>query len=76
MNRELTLDILDEAIRQLPPISYPKRIRISYGDYHRFREACDHFGILPELKENVSLGFGMPIIPDNQVSDGEYEYDW
>ena len=26
-------EIILEAISKLPPISYPKRIRISYGDY-------------------------------------------
>jgi len=76
MAGELTLDTLDEVIKQLPPTRYPKRMRISYGDYRRLREACDHFGILPELKENVSLGFGMQIVPDVEIRDGEYEWDW
>ena len=69
MSEELTLEILDEMIGKLPPRSYPKRMRISYGDYCRLREACDYLGILPELKHNVSLGFGMEIVPDIDIED-------
>ena len=76
MSRELTLEILEEAISKLPPITYPKRIRISHGDYCRLREACDYFGMPPELKQNVSLGFGMEIVPDINIKDNHYEVDW
>ena len=74
---ELTLEILDEAIRKLPPISYPKRIRVSYGDYRRLREACDIFKIFPEQPEGFTLGFfGEMIIPDVDIKDNHYELDW
>ena len=76
MRNELTLEILEEAISKLPPISYPKRMRVSYGDYRRLREGCDFFGILPELRENVSPGFGMDIVPDIGVADGSFEFDY
>ena len=76
MSEELTLEILEEAISKLPPVRYPKRMRISYGDYRRLREACDYFGILPELKHNVSPGFGMEIVPDISIEDKNYEIDW
>ena len=73
---ELTLEILEEALSKLPPITYPKRMRVSYGDYRRMREACDIFGVLPELRENVSLGFGMEIVPDTSIEDNHYVFDY
>lgn len=76
MGEELTLEILEEAMSKLPPITYPKRMRISYYDYRWFRAACDFFGILPEKTESVSPGFGMDIVPDIDVHDGHYEVDW
>ena len=51
---ELTLEILNEAISKLPPTPHPRRIRISYGDYRRLREASDFFKIFPE-QEGVIL---------------------
>ena len=74
---ELTLEILAEAISQLPPITYPRRIRISYGDYRKLREASDIFEIFPEQPEGYTLGFcGEQIIPDINVKDNHYEFDW
>ena len=74
---ELTLEILDEAIRQLPPVTYPKRIHISFGDYQRLREASDFFNIFPEQPGGYTLGFlGEIIIPDADIADNHYEIDW
>jgi len=77
MSEELTLEILDKAISQLPPITYPKQIRISYGDYRRLREACEVFKICPEQPSGYTSGFcGEKIIPDVDVKDNHYEVDW
>ena len=77
MGQELTLEILDEAISKLPPITYPKRIRISYGDYHRLREACNALEIFPEQRGGYTLGFcGEWIMPDADIADNHYEVDW
>ena len=76
MSGELTLEIMEEVISKLPPLSYPRCMRISYGDYRRFRGACDFWGIFPELKQNVSPGFGMTIAPDINIEDNYYEIDW
>ena len=77
MGEELTLEILEEAIGKLPPVTYPKRIRISYGDYRRMREACDIFKVFPEQKGGYTLGFlGEWIMPDINVEDNYYEIDW
>ena len=77
MMEELTLEILDEAIKQLPPVTYPKCIRVSYGDYRRLREACDVFKIFPEQPGRFTLGFcGEWIMPDVNVADNHYEVDW
>ncbi len=74
---ELTLEILEEAISQLPQITYPKCIRISYGDYRRMREACDVFRICPEQPDGYTLGFcGEWIMPDISIMDNHYEIDW
>jgi hypothetical protein len=76
MSNELTLGIIQEAIDKLPPKRYPKRMKVSYQDYRKFREVCDALGILPELRENVSLGFGMEIIPSLDMSDGQWEMEF
>lgn len=72
MSSELTLEIIQGAIDKLPKEKYPKRMKVSYRDYRRFREACDGLGILPELRENVSPGFGMEIVPSLDMIDGQY----
>lgn len=72
----LTLERLQEAIANLPKRKYPKRMKISYSDYRQLREACDCFGILPELSKNVSLGFGMEIVPSLEIADGTYEMEF
>ncbi len=75
--QELTLEILEEAMSKLPPVSYPKRIRISYGDYRKLREACGVFKFPPEQSPGYTLGFcGEWIIPDVNVADNHYEVDW
>ena len=77
MADELTLEILEEAISKLPPVTYPKQIRISYGDYRKLREASDVFKIFPEQKGGYTYGFcGERIIPDINVKDNCYEIDW
>ena len=76
MSNELTLEILKEALNKLPPRPYPKRMYISQGDYRRMREACDYFGIFPELRPNVSPGFGMQIVPSSTLKDNEYIFDY
>ncbi len=77
MGDELTLEILEEAMSKLPPITYPKRMRISYGDYHRLREACDIYKICPEQPEGFTFGFcGEWIMPDVNIADNHYEFDW
>ena len=63
---ELTLEILEET--QLPPVKYPKRIRVSYGDYRRLREACD--------KTERYILYGECIMPDINIGDNDYEVDW
>jgi len=74
---ELTLEILEEAMKQLPPTTYPKKIRVSYGDYNRLREACEFLGICPEQKGGYTLGFcGEWIVPDADIADNHYEVDW
>ena len=73
----LTLEILEEAMKQLPPVTYPKRIRISYGDYRRLRESCELFKICPEQPGGYTLGFcGEWIMPDKDIRDNTYEVDW
>ncbi len=77
MKDELTLEILDEAIGQLPPITYPRQIRISYGDYQRMREACDMLEIFLEQTDGVSLGMlGERIVSDKNIADNHYEVDF
>lgn len=77
MIEELTLEILQEAISRLPPVTYPKRIRVSYGDYRRLREACEIFKIFPERPDGYTLGFcGEWIMPDVDMADNHYEVDW
>ena len=77
MTEELTLEMLEEAISKLPPITYPKRIRISYGDYRRLREACAVFKICPEQPSGGTFGFcGELIVPDAYIADNHYEVDW
>ena len=66
---ELTLEILEET--QLPPVKYPKRIRVSYGDYRRLREACDK----TEQPGGYIL-YGEWIMPDIDIGDNDYEVDW
>ena len=74
--QELTLEILEEAIKQLPPLPRIKHIRISYGDYRKLRDACKVFNICPE-KQGYTLGFlGEHIMPDIKVQDNHYEIDW
>lgn len=76
MSNELTLEILEEAIDKIPKRRYPKRMRINPKDYRKLRWACDHFGILPEIKHNVSPGFGMEIVPDPEIREGCYELEY
>ena len=80
MADELTLEIIDEAIKKtkhLHPYPTIKRIRISYGDYRRLREASDFFKICPEQLGGYTLGFcGEWIMPDINVADNHYEIDW
>ena len=76
MSNELTLEILQEAVDKLPKAKYPKRMKISYQDYRRFRQACDALGIFPELKKNISPGFRMEIVPSLDMSDGHYEMEF
>lgn len=77
MSEELTFEILDEAIKQLPPITYPKQIRVSYRDYRLFREACDFCGIFPvESKSPLGTLAGTFILPDAEVPDDFYEIDF
>jgi len=74
---ELTLKVLQEAARNLPPVTYPKYIRISHGDYHRMRESCNMLRIFPEQPGGYTLGFlGEHIVPDSSIEDGQYEVDW
>jgi len=74
---ELTLEILDKIINELPPVTYPRKIRISFGDYHKLREASDIFKFIPESPKGYTQGFcGEIIIPDIDVVDGCYELDW
>ena len=73
---ELTLEILHQMMERLPPEPYPKRLCISHNDYLRFRKGCDAFGILPELRPKVSPGFGMEIVPDENLEDKEYRFDF
>ena len=75
MSNELTLEIIQEAIDKLPKEKYPKRMKISHQDYRRFRQTCDGLEILPELRKNVSPGFGMEIVPSLDVADGQYEME-
>jgi len=76
-NPELTLEILDSLIKQLPPVTYPKRIRISLGDYRRLREASDFIKIYPEQPGGYTFGFcGEIIMPDKDIADNDYEFDW
>lgn len=76
MSNELTLEIIQEAIDKLPKAKYPKRMKVSHYDYRRFREACDALGIFPELRKDVSLGFGMEIVPSLDMGDGQYEMEF
>ncbi len=77
MPEELTLEILEDAMGQLPLTTYPKRIRISCGDYRRLKEACEVFKICPEQPDGYTLGFcGEWIMPDVNVGDNYYEVDW
>lgn len=77
MKGELTLEILEGAIKQLPPMPRIKRIRISYGDYRKLREACNIFKICPEQPKGFTYGFmGERIEPDVDVKDNHYEIDW
>jgi len=73
---ELTLEIIQEAIDKLPKAKYPKRMKVNHYDYRRLREACDLFGILPELRENVTLSFGIEIVPSLDMGDGQYEMEF
>ena len=76
----LTLEILREAIDQLPKATFPKRIRISNTDYREFRMACDFFGIFPESYPEsspfIATKAGALIVPDSTVKDKRYEIDW
>ena len=76
MSNELTLEIMQEAIDKLPKEKYPKRMKIGYRDYRRFREACDALSIFPELRENVTLSLGMEIVPSLDMNDGQYEMEF
>lgn len=74
---ELTLEILEEAISQLPKTQYPRRTRISIGDYRRLRGACDVFKICPEQVGGFTYGFmGEEIVPDETVEDNHYKFEW
>lgn len=76
MTNELTMAKLEEAIRQLPVQTYPRRVRISPSDYRRLRAASDILRLPPEQSKDISIGFmGEEIVPDPSVSDGTYEYD-
>ncbi len=76
MTDELTLEILERVISQIRPLLHPKRMKVSYGDYRRMREACDSLGILPEIKTNVSPGFGMEIVPSLDIKDNQWEFEF
>ena len=72
MNDELTFDLIAEAIKKLPQEKIPKRMKISYQDYQRLREACDYLKILPESSKGVTPGFSMDIIPSTDLGPGQY----
>lgn len=65
---ELTLEILDEAIKQLPPTSMPRGLKISPNDYRKMVEA---------LEAVVQIKYiGTFIFPDEDVKDNTYEFIW
>lgn len=73
----LTLEILDEAMKQMPPPKFPKRVRVNPLDYRRMREACNVLEILPEQPGGFTFGFvGEEIMPDPSVGIGQYEVDF
>jgi hypothetical protein len=72
MANELTLEIIQQAIDKLPKEKYPKRMWISYQDYRRFHESCLALGILPELRENVTLSFDIEIHRSSVLGEGQY----
>ena len=80
MAGELTIEILQEAMRQSPLeprrqlFARPKSIRISYGDYQRMRESCDALKICLEQPGGYTLGiFGERITPSDNIPDNHYE---
>ena len=74
---ELTLEMLEEAINQLPLITYPKQVRISYNDYVKMRHSCDILKMSPEQPQGYTLGcLGERIIPDISILDNHFEVDW
>lgn len=76
MSDELTLDLIDEAIKRLPQEKRPQRMRISFEDYQRLRLSCDGLEILPESSKGVTPGFLMEIIPAGDLSRGQYEIEF
>jgi len=65
---ELTLAILEEAIKQLPPMPMPKGLRISVNDYNKMVEA---------FREVLRINYtGTFIYPDESMADNTYEFVW
>ena len=65
---ELTLEILEEAIRQLPPTPMPRGLKISVNDYNKMMEA---------LEEVAQIKYtGTFIYPDEDRADYTYEFVW
>ena len=65
---ELTLEILREAIKQIPPTPTPKGLKISVNDYNRMVGA---------LKEGAQIDYrGTFIYPDESMTDNTYEFVW
>ena len=68
MTEELTLEILTEVIKQIPPEPQPKGLKISRGDYDRMRVS---------LQVVAGIEYrGTYIFPDDTMADNTYEWVW
>ncbi len=63
---ELTIEMLEEVIKQLPPTPMPKGLKISPNDYSKMVEALDK---VAQIKYT-----GTFIYPDEDMADGTYEF--
>lgn len=65
---ELTLEILDEAMKQLPPVPVPRGLKISFNDFNKMIDA---------LERVVQVKYiGTFIYPSRDMEDGTYEFIW